>query len=72
MGYVEGIEIDDMGLERFEIAFWVFIWTRDFSCLNVFTLKWILTILYRLTYKVRDITLQTASSNIASTVNMHF
>ena len=29
MGYIEGIEIDDMGLERFEIAFWVFIWTRD-------------------------------------------
>ena len=75
MGYVEGIEIDDMGPERFEIAFWVFIWTRDlelFSCLNVFILKWILTILYRLTYKVRDITLQMASSHIASTVNVHF
>ena len=29
MGYVEGIEIDEMGLERLEIAFWVFIWTRN-------------------------------------------
>ena len=28
MGYVEGIEIDDMGIERLEIAFWVFRWTR--------------------------------------------
>ena len=29
MGYVEGIEIDEMGLERLEIAFWLFIWARN-------------------------------------------
>ena len=29
MGYVEGIELDDMGIERLEIAFWVFIRTRN-------------------------------------------
>ena len=71
MGYVEGIEIDEMGLDGLEISFRVFSWTRNSYnfCLIVLILKYITTIL---TYKVRDITLQMASCYIASTVNVHF